>query len=381
MIFLEATFGGYLGVWPLWIEHLGAPITIVGLILGSGGFLRLAVLLPSANIADRLGYRRAMVLCRSLTVVGLVIAALATDWWQLGFVVICAAAGELVFPLVLTLTSAHTGEDRLRAFTLIFTVGPSFALIASPLISGLLVDLFGMRAAFLFAASCTLLSINFLRQVEEPPKTKTATKETIATYRESWADAGVRTVVMLLGSTVFSLSVGVSLIPTFLEDHKGIEPGTITALTAMSAVGSVLLGLAVSHSKRLQRFPFIVIAIAIGMTALGFVLFRASAAIPVLVVAFFLRGGLFTAWVTYNASMSEVASAFVRARAFAICEMTSGIAYALGPIVAAPLYDRRPTLPFEIAIVLALLLVPIVLAAQVRLHRLRGHREALDPVA
>jgi MFS family permease len=379
MVFLEATFGGYLGIWPLWIEHLGAPITVVGLVLGSGGFLRLLVLIPSANIAERLGYRRAMVICRSLTAIGLAFAALATDWWQLGFTVLCAAAGELVFPLVLTLTSAHTGEDRLRAFTLIFTVGPSLALIVSPLISGLLVDLWGMRAAFLFAAACTTTSIFFLRQVEEPPKTKTATPAPSASYKQSWADHGVRTVVVLLGGTIFSLSLGSSLIPTFLEDYKGIAPSTITALTAMSAVGSTLLGLAVSNSRWLQRYPFIIVTVAIVMTGLGFMLFRTSAAIPVLIVAFFLRGGLFTAWVTYNAAMSDVASAFVRARSFAMAEMTSGIAYALGPIVAAPLYDRRPTFPFEIAIVLALILVPIVLLAQLRLHRLRVQREALDP--
>ena len=31
----EGIFGAYTGIWPLWIEHLGAPIAIVGLVLGA----------------------------------------------------------------------------------------------------------------------------------------------------------------------------------------------------------------------------------------------------------------------------------------------------------------------------------------------------------
>ena len=71
LFFLEATFGAYLSVWPLWIEQLGASVTIVGLVLGSSGFIRLLVIAPSASIADRLGYRRAILISRSITAVGL----------------------------------------------------------------------------------------------------------------------------------------------------------------------------------------------------------------------------------------------------------------------------------------------------------------------
>ena len=40
MVLLEAAFGSYMGVWPLWIERLGAPITVVGFVLGSSGVIR-----------------------------------------------------------------------------------------------------------------------------------------------------------------------------------------------------------------------------------------------------------------------------------------------------------------------------------------------------
>src|SRR6185503_9679295 len=83
MIGVEAAFGSYVGIWPLWIEALGAPVTIVGLILGASGLLRLFVLAPSAALADRFEPRRLIVVGRAITGLGLISAALATHWTQL----------------------------------------------------------------------------------------------------------------------------------------------------------------------------------------------------------------------------------------------------------------------------------------------------------
>ena len=55
LVLIEAAYGAYLGILPLWIEKLGAPIAIVGLLLGANGILRLFILYPSTTIANRLG--------------------------------------------------------------------------------------------------------------------------------------------------------------------------------------------------------------------------------------------------------------------------------------------------------------------------------------
>ena len=56
----------------------------------------------------------------------------------------------------------------MRAFALIFTVGPSIALAIGPILSGVLVAVAGMRAAFLLAALMTAISFVMLRKIEEP---------------------------------------------------------------------------------------------------------------------------------------------------------------------------------------------------------------------
>jgi MFS family permease len=371
MACLEATFGAYLGIWPLWIRQLGAPVAVVGFVLGASGFLRLGVLIPSAAIADRLGVRRAILLARAVAALGLLSAAFATHWTHLAFMVVGTTAGELAFPLIQLLVAAHAGDRRIRSFALVFTVGPSFALALAPLASGALVALFGMRAGFVLAAACTTASLVFLSRVEDPPAQPRPAAAPRSSYRAALGDPGVRLVAGLLLVAVFSLSLGTSFVPTFLEEVRGLEPAAIATLGAAAAVGSAAFGFGLARLHRLQRSPFVAVAAAVALTAVGFLIFRATAALPLLILAFFCRGGFFSTWATLAAALGDLAPIAHRARAFALGEMAGGLAYALGPIVAGPLYARHATLPFELATALALLLVPALLLAQRYAHRIR----------
>lgn len=375
LIFLEAAYGAYMAVWPLWIKALGAPITVVGLVLGSTGVLRLFVLIPSSSIAERFGVRRTVLVSRGISVVTLLTAAAATDWTHLAPMVIGASIGTLAHPLLQSLIAAQSGAQQMRAFALIVSVGPSIALIIAPLISGAAVAIWGMRAAFVLSAIFTVLAMVFIRRVVEPEAAGASAKQEKRPdvgYRATMGSPIIRTIILLLLVTVFSLSLGISFIPNFLEDIRGMDPATITSLSAIAAVGSALFGLAVARIRKLQRMPFYTVAIAVGLTAIGFVIFRLSGAIPLIVIAFLCRGGLFSAWAMLAGGIGEFATPAQRTRAFALCEMVGGFALAVGPIVAGPLYSARATLPFDAAFLLALILIPLLIVVQRRAHRYRA---------
>lgn len=363
LVLIEAAYGAYLGILPLWIEKLGAPIAIVGLLLGANGILRIFFLFPSTNIANRFGYRRTIMGARVAAFLGLMAAALATSWQQLILLVIGVAIGELVFPLLQTLVAAQAGDQRMRAFALIFTVGPSVALAIGPILSGVLVAVAGMRAAFLLAALLTALSFVYLRKIEEPVEHGTRSRAEQSGYREAFSDHRIRTITLLLVAVVFTCSLGVSFIPTFLEDVRGYQPATISTFSALGAVGSALFGLAVARTRRLQKEPFLGVTIALTFVVISLVLFHASGLLPVVLVAYLLRGGFFSAWAMLNASLGVNAPARHRSRGFAIVEMAGGLASSFGPIIGGLLYARRNTLTFETAIVLGVCLIPVVLMA------------------
>jgi len=279
--------------------------------------------------------------------------------------------------------AAQSGSQQMRSFALVVSVGPSIALIISPLISGVLVAIFGLQAAFVFGAVCTLISVYFLARIREPERAAMHGHTGSSGYRDAVRDPGVRLIAALLFASVFTLSLGVSFIPVFLEDERGMDAAVISAMSAIAAVGTASFGLAVARLTRLQQAPFYAVAFAVGLTAVGFVLFRGTTFPPLLAIAFFCRGGLFSSWAMLSAALGDLASAAHRARAFAFCEMAGGLAFSLGPMVAGPLYDRRATLPFEAATALAVVLIPVLIASQRIAQRLKraslAAARSLDP--
>ncbi len=365
MVLLEAAFGAYMGIWPLWIERLGAPITIVGFVLGSSGVIRLLFLYPSAALADRFNIRRLIVVARCGALVGLLSASVAQHWTHLALMVVGSAIGELAFPLIQTHVAANADGNRIRAFSLVFTVGPSVALAVSPLLSGALIAVWGLRSAFLLAATFTACSIAcFARLKPAPREHATESSEPASSYSGAIADSAVRRILILQGSTVFVLALGTSLIPTFLEDVRGMSASRIATLGALAAVGSTVFGIVVARATRLQAAPFYGIAIAVTATSIGFSLFLSTSYLPLVGLAFILRGGLFSAWAMCSAAIGVAASERHRARSFALGEMVAGTSFSIAPMVAGGLFSIENRLPLFFATIGGLALVPVLFLAQ-----------------
>ncbi|MFN8591210.1 MAG: MFS transporter [Thermomicrobiales bacterium] len=382
MIGVEGAFGAYVGIWPLWIEALGAPITVVGLILGSSGLLRLLMLAPSAALADRIEPRTLILAARSVTGVGLVTAALATHWTQLAPMVIGTAVGEIAFPLTQSYLATLAGKDRVRAFTLVFNVGPAVSFGIAPLISGLLIARFDMRAAFLFAALCTLASLFFFSRFT--PRAKRVKGETAvrASYRDAVVEPGVAPMLALQFVTVFALALGISLLPTFLADVRGISPALVAILGGVGSTGAALYGLVIARSRRLQRYPLFAIIVAVVMVMGTMIVVLATPMIWLIALAFVGRGGLWSAWGLYAATLSEVVRTDrVRSRVFALSEMMGGSAFSTAPIVSGQLYAVRPEGPLLASLVASAALIPVLYIAQRRIGSGRPLTEDEEAIA
>jgi len=365
MVFLEAAFGSYMGIWPLWIERLGAPITVVGFVLGSSGIIRLLFLVPSAALADRFNVRNLIVIARCAALIGLIGASLSQHWTHLAVMIIGSAIGELAFPLIQTQVAANAIGNRVRAFSLVFTVGPSIALALSPLLSGALIAQWGLRSAFLLAAAFTACSIACFVRLRPTSEIRSGEERTQrSSYAAAVGDRAVRRLLMLQGATIFALAIGTSLIPTFLEDVRGMSAARIATLGALAAVGSTLFGIIVARASRLQAAPFHGVAIAASATAIAFTLFLSTDLLPFVGLAFILRGGLFSAWAMFSAAIGVTATERHRARSFALGEMAAGTAFSLAPMAAGWLFSIEERLPLFTATILGICLIPVLLVSQ-----------------
>ncbi len=365
-VFLEATYGTYIGIWSLWIEQLGAPIVIVGLVLGASGVVRPFVLGPSSWLAERFGTRRLVIGARVLALSGLLVASAAGTWSILLITVVTNALGEVVFPFVHAYVADHAGEEKARAFALIFSVGPSLALMVSPLVAGGLIAMFGIPASLVLAATTTAGALVFLTLMRFPGAKEHDRGTLDASYRAAVRETELRRIFVTHGVTILTLALGVSLIPNFLNDVRGLEAATISTLGAGAALGSTVYGLVLARVGRLQRAPFIGAAIAVLAVATSLGLFASQASVSLIGLAFILRGGLFSAWVLFLTALGESSPAHLRSRAFTIVEIMGGSALSFGPVIAAQLYRIDPVAPIIVSAIASVLLVPYILHGHIQ---------------
>jgi MFS family permease len=379
MFFVEAAFGSYWNIWPLYISSLGASVPIVGVIVGASGLIRLFVMPPSAALADRLGSRAILVGARSVAFLGYFWAVFATDWRMLLPVVICQGIGDVAFPQIQAHVAAQSRGDTTRIFALVFVVGPGVALGIGPLLSGLAIGAFGLRGAIVLTAMFTLASVlcfASLRELAAAVRKKeldvgwSSEEPAQSSYRQALGDPNVRRIVVLHAATLFSLGLGVALLPYFLEQVRGIPAERIAQLGAIQAIGTIAFGIAASRLRWLQRNPFSGAAVAVAAVTVGLFIFTLTDVLPLLVIGFVLRGCVFSAWTLFSSAMGVIARPADRSRGFAMIELTGGTAFAIAPIVAGQIYEIGPRVPLFTGIVLSILVIPLLLHSQQQVHRL-----------
>lgn len=342
----EAAYGTWATIWPLWIEHLGASIGTVGIVLSLGGFIRPFILFSGSWLSDRVNVRWMLVIARSTMIAGVVFAAFARSWEYLLITVFLIGFGELVFPALHAHIPVHAGENVARAFSITCTIGPSFALLVTPLIASLVIKGFGMQGGILFAAGLSAVGTLFLAQMNFSKDREFAQAEEPGSLRDLIRHAATRDIVIIHALTVLSLGVGGMLLPNFLQDIRGLSPAVITMLSAGSALGTLALGWAGMRVKFMAREPFLAAIWSISVTALGYALFAVSPWIPAIAIAYICRGGFFATWQFLIATIGQYAPQRLQTRAFAMVEVLGGTALSFSPLIAAGLYGWSAFLPF-----------------------------------
>lgn len=393
MFFVEAAFSAYWSIWPLYIASLGASVPVVGFIVGASGIIRLIVMPPSAAIADRLGSRAVLVGARAIAFAGYFAAVFVTDWRMLLPVIAAIGIGEIAFPQIQAHVAAQSKGDTTRIFALIFVVGPGVALGLGPLVAGLVIGGFGLRGAIFTTATFTLASVvcfSFLRNLPDAPArvaraarraaSGAASSATAAvgvaveavdrsSYRQALSDRRLRRIVVLHAATILALGIGISLLPYYLENVRGISPERIAQYSALQAVGTFSFGVATSRSRWLQRNQFAGAALAVALTISGFAIFTVTDATPLLILGFILRGCVFSAWTLFSSAMGVAARPADRSRGFALVELIGGTAFSAAPIIAGQIYEFGPRVPLFVGIALGIVMVPVLLVSQRQAHR------------
>jgi MFS family permease len=366
MFFNEAAIGIFLTLWPLYIASLDASPAQIGLVIGVWGVARLLFLLPSGMLMERVPPKRLILAARIAAVAGFSLMAIAQVWWHLFPGVILMAASTASFPVISSVIAdvAGRGRARVRAFTMIFNVGPSIALLATPAMGGILAEQISLRAIVIAAAlfnvvSFVVFSLLSDRQVRVQDGAP-------VTYSEAVQHAATRTILLLAFFVIFGMVMGVTLIPNYLQEVHAISVGQIGYLGSLAAVGSISLGLLLSNLKVFEN-PMLGFSLAVGSVALGLLLFILGQSLWFFALAFMLRGGLLATFSVMYATLSEITPDRIRNRAYVVAEFMAGSGFALAPFAAGWFFGIRPVMPLIVGFAI---LVPIIVTLLLLSRRL-----------
>ncbi len=356
MAFGEGAFGIYQTLWPLYIAALGASPPQVGFVMGVVGVSRLFTLMPSGILADHFPPRRIMVFGRFATALGMLLFAVAQSWWWLIPMGLVLSAGSMAFPTILSTIAAGAGEgpDRTRVFTLINTVAPSTGLLLTPAIGGLIAATLDLRAVFVVSsllAACAALSFSTISPRPVPARTDTA-----ANYRTTLSNRSISSILIMEMLTIFALTVGIALVPNYLQETRHISDGMIGLFGSIGAAGSISLGLIIHRVRRFQQ-PFDALLLSVSSVGGALVLLILGHSVLAFGFAYLMRGGFFVTWTLFEAALSVAAPVHLRSRAYALAEIMSGAGYSLGPFVSGWLYGIRPALPLYSGLALTLVIL------------------------
>lgn len=372
----EAAYGTWATIWPLWIEHLGASIGTVGILLSLGGLIRPFILLSGTWLAERVNTKWMLVIARSMLVTGIAYAAFAESWEYLLITIVLNGFGEIVFPALHAHIPVHAGDGSARAFSLTCTIGPSAALLVTPLFASQVIDLFGMQGGLLLAAGLSATGTLFISRMDFSADQEHRQAGDAGTMRQLVRHIASRDVILIHALSMLSLGIGSMLLPNFLQDERGLSPATITLLSTGAALGTLTFGFVGLRMPAARRAPFLAASWSIAVTAIGYVLFASSSWLLIIAVAYVFRGGMFATWTYLLGAIGQYVPKHLQSRAFAVVEILGGGALSFSPIVAASLYGVTALVPLLVSAVLCMAMAGVI-AWRYR-RGFEGHAPALN---
>ena len=263
---------------PLLALRQGYSSWAVGILLGLFAVAPILLALPAGRMADRHGYHVPVRWAVALAASGGLLALLSTwlvqgDFIVLGAAALLAGAGANFGLIAIQRTAGRTARDAtdLRRVFSWLGLAPALSNVVGPVLSGVLIDLGGFRAAFAAMALLPLLSLWWARQVpkETPPPRKFEPQQ-----RSAWKllhTPGLRRLLLVNWLLSASWDVHTFVVP-ILGHERGFSASSIGTVLGLFAAAVALIRLLIpTLAHRLREAQVLVAAML--ATALVFAVY------------------------------------------------------------------------------------------------------------
>ncbi len=341
-VFLAGVAEGlWLNLQALYLEYLGASPEQVGAALGLANVVVIFVYLPAGMLADR-GRRKLILLTAwAITVGALILMGLAPDWrWAVPGLMLFLLASFARPAFSAQIAASDISGNASRAFA-ISSISYSVGALLSPAAGGWIGEIWGLRTVYFVSAVSYFLSMLCFVPLRETagrgPRTAMPIRQLATDRRFLWQIA----VVMLI---TFSLYLGVTLMPNYLQAVKGLRLDEVGQLGTVSAAGMLALTAWLGSLPAMRRRALL-IAQGTVFAALALLLAAPAGLSPMLVAAALLRGGVDATWAPIAGRLSAWLPPEALSVGFAFRDTAVRIGLTLAPVTAGLLYAVDPAWP------------------------------------
>lgn len=281
---------------PIYILAVGGSSVIVGLSNALDNLLGAIYSLPGGLLADRIGYKKSLIIFDVVSMAGYLIAVIYPSWPTaiLGAILFTSWSSVSV-PGIMTAISKNLPQNKRTMGVSIHSLIRRFPMALGPIIGGIFIEQWGekdgVRVAFIAAFFIALVSIFFQQRFIKDNHVKSEVKPLLHPIR-IFKSMSIDLKKLLLSDILirFCEQIPYAFVVVWCLKEIKVTPVQFGVLTSIEMVTAILVYIPVAYlvEKNKTKKPYI--AMTFGFFSLFPLILMFSKSFWVLAFAFFIRG-------------------------------------------------------------------------------------------
>ena len=357
--------GPFIAFGTIYQHDLGASAFEIGLMAAIGMLVATLVIFPGTRLAERRDLHKTIIAGWLIAIPGPLCFAVAPHWAWTAVGVVLMQASVVNTPAISVYLTLGVPRDRIAMVMTTVLSAYSLGLIASNLLTGLLAQVMSLRALFWVATGFFALAaicIWFL-PAKEPPRLALPSLR----YRDLMGFPAFRVLLVLFTLVTVIIFIPWTFTALYASEAAHVDNVWIGVLMSILYLGSVLLGLSLGQLRRSMGSVGIVLCFEAAYVVSA-VLLLSSTALPMLGLAFFLRGAFWSFRQVMTAVIGEVLPDRAMARGYGLFALVTGAVVVVAYPIGGWMYGFQAGMPFWSSAALMAIAMLITIAVRAYFH-------------
>jgi MFS family permease len=357
--------GPFVAFGAIYQRQLGASAFAIGVLAAVGMLVATLVMLPGTRLAERPDLHKTIIAGWLVAVPAPLCFAVAPGWEWTVVGVIFMQASVINAPAISLYLTIGVPRDRIAMVMTTVLSAYSLGLIASNLLTGWLAEFVSLRALFWMSAGFYTLAAVCLWSL--PAKRHPTLAAPSVRYRDLLRYPAFKVLLVLFSLVTLIIFIPWTFTGLYAREAAHVDNFWVGGLMGILYLGSVLIGLSLGRLRRTLGSVVIVLCFEAAYVVSA-ILLLASMALPLLAMAFFLRGAFWSFRQVMTAVIGEVLPDHAMAKGYGLFALVTGAVVIVAYPIGGWMYGWQPRMPFWSSAVLMAIAMLVTVAVRAYFH-------------